>query len=103
MTAGKGDGQVFWRNLSDLVRIGLIKAGISVHFVKIIDTQMIFRRFVFNNIMSAKDLSDFLFYGNSFQFLNHEHIDLWRLLTQEVFFAHIKILHLIAQGDTKRC
>lgn len=66
MTAGKGDGQVFRRNLSDIVCIGLIKAGISVHFVKIIDTQMIFRRFIFDNVMSAKDLSDFLLYGNTF-------------------------------------
>ena len=54
MAAGKSDCQFLRINFFYSVSIGLIKAGITVYFVEIIYTEIITRRFVFNNVMLAE-------------------------------------------------
>ena len=52
--AGKGDCEFFRIDLFYSVSVGLIKAGVAVYFVEIIDTEIIARRFIFNNVMLAE-------------------------------------------------
>lgn len=62
--AHKSERQLRRIDLFDSVRVGLIKAGISVCPVKIIYTQIILRRFIFYDIVLSEDPADRLFDRN---------------------------------------
>ena len=45
--------------------------------------------------------ANILSYWNILQFFNDEDIHLQRFFTQQIFFVHLQISHLILQSDTQ--
>ena len=58
MAAYKCDRERFRIDFFYFVCVGLIQAGIGVNFVKVIDTQVIVRGFVFYDIVFSEYLAD---------------------------------------------
>ena len=100
--AGKGDCEFFRIDLFYSVSVGLIKAGVAVYFVEIIDTEIIARRFVFNNVMLAEYSAYGFLNGKIPQLFNNKDINLRRLFAQQIFFLHLQKFHFLFQGNAER-
>lgn len=66
--AHESDRKSFRINLIYFVRIGMIQTCIGVYFVEVIDTQIINRRFVFNDIVLPEYPTDGFLNRNLFCF-----------------------------------
>ena len=100
MAAHKCKRQVFRIDLFDPVRVGLINAGVAVYFIKVIHAQAVVRRFILYDIMFPEHPPNRLLYLDVPQFFHNKDIYLQWLFAQQMFFVHLKILHLILQSNT---
>ena len=102
--AHKRDRDLSRLDFPDPVRIRLIKAGIPIHFIKIIYAQIIVRRLVLDNIVLPEYPSDRLAYQCILPLLDNEYIDLGRLLAQQVFLLQFQLFpfDLFRERDPER-
>ena len=69
MAAYEANRNLAHPDLMDLLRIRLIKACIAIDLVKIINTQMVFRAFILDQIILSEYPADILFYRPVLYFL----------------------------------
>ena len=70
------------------IRICLITTGIPKYIIEIVNTEIVFRRFIFNYIVLPEYSSNILTNTNSDILFDNQNIYLHRFLSQEVFLFY---------------
>ena len=84
MITNESNGQFFRWNLTNFICVRLIKTTVSVHFVKIIDCQVVIGTFVFDDIVSPKNPANIFVNRFVFSNLDDQFIHLHRLFGKQM-------------------
>ncbi len=67
-----------------MFRVRLIKARVGVNFIKVVNVQGVFRRFVLNDVIFPENLPDIFADGCILGFFNDQYVNLQRLFAKQM-------------------